>query len=414
MSKLRYILLLLFVAILSSSQAQSWQDSLIVYFRQGSSSYELSYKGNEARMVEFIKHIKDVQNKTGHSIVGVRFHSNTSPEGTLQINERLGKQRAENVVKRLLKDVTFPDSIVLVDPKSSKWDDLHTYMHDHKDIKYWDELHNIIIDNTLTDTQKEVQVRRLRGGVVWYYLLNKVFPDMRNAVVHVVVDVEPLPTPDAMGRHEIEEKHDSADVVLPEPLPVVKTEVVEEVDTVPAPVVEYGPNDKIILKTNTIGWLMMIANVGVEYQHSSGFAFSLPIYYSAMNYFTRTIKMRTFAIQPEVRYYIPGLEGFFAGAHFGLAWYNVAFDGLWRYQDHGRNTPAIGGGLNIGYKMPLGKSKRWGLEFSLGGGVYKLHYDKFINESNGKYAYDEKRTFIGIDNAAVSFTYTFDLKPRKK
>lgn len=412
MRKLRYIILLLFVAILPTLQAQSWQDSLVVYFNLGKSAYDGSLRENEKRMTEFIKHIKEVQNKTGHSIVGVRFHSNTSPEGTLQINERLGKQRAESVVKRLLKDVQFPDSIVLVDPKSSQWEDLHVYMHEHKDMKYWDELHDIIIDTTLTDSRKEVLVRRLRGGVVWNYLLDKVFPEMRNAVIYVVVDVEPLPTPDAMGLHREEEKHDSADVVLPEPLPVVKTEEVE-VDTLPV-VEDYGPTDKLILKTNTIGWAMMIANVGVEYQHRSGFAFHLPIYYSGMNYFTRTIKMRTFAIQPEVRYYIPGLEGFFAGAHFGLAWYNVAFDGLWRYQDHGRNTPAIGGGLNVGYKMPLGKSKRWGLEFSLGGGVYKLHYDKFINEQNGKYAYDEKRTFIGIDNAAVSFTYTFDLKPRKK
>lgn len=412
MKGLRHIILLLFAAILPSLHAQSWQDSLVVYFNQGKSAYDGALRGNEARMTQFIEHIKDVQKRTGHSIVGVRFHSNTSPEGTLRINERLGKQRAQSVVNRLLKDVTFPDSIVKVDPKSSQWDDLHAYMHEHKDIKYWDELHKIILDTTLSDSQKEKLVRHLKGGVVWRYLLDKVFPDMRNAVVYVVVDVEPLPTPDVMERHEMEEKHDSADVVIPEPLPVVKTDTVE-VDTIPE-VIEYLPGDKLILKTNTIGWAMMISNIGVEYQHHSGLAFHLPVYFSAMNYFTRTIKMRTFAIEPEVRYYIPQLEGFFAGVHFGLAWYNVAFDGLWRYQDHGRNTPAIGGGVNVGYKMPLGKSKRWGLEFSLGAGVYKLHYDKFINEQNGKYAYDEKRTFFGIDNAAVSFTYTFDLNQRRK
>ncbi len=413
MKGIRHIILLLFVAILPSLRAQSWQDSLVVYFNQGKSVYDGSLRENEKRMSQFIEHIKEVQHKTGHSIVGVRFHSNTSPEGTLRINERLGKQRAESVVNRLLKDVNFPDSIVKVDPKSSQWDDLHAYMHDHKeDMRYWDELHDIIINSKLADSRKEVLVRRLKGGVVWNYLLKEVFPDMRNAVVYVIVDVEPLPTPDAMGLHTEAEEHDIADVVLPEPIPEVKTDSVE-VDTIPE-VIEYLPSDKLILKTNTIGWAMMISNVGVEYQHHSGFAFHLPVYFSAMNYFTRTIKMRTFAIQPEVRYYIPELKGFFAGAHFGLAWYNVAFDGLWRYQDHGRNTPAIGGGLNVGYKMPLGKSKRWGLEFSLGAGVYKLHYDKFINEQNGMYAYDEKRTFFGIDNAAVSFTYTFDLKPRKK
>lgn len=402
MKKNRIFVTLLLIFCVFNVNAQLEKDSLVVYFKQGYSAYDANYKGNEKRMAAFIEHIKDIQKRTDHNIVSVRFHSNTSPEGTLRINRQLGDKRATSVVERLHRDLTFPDSIVSVDPKFSRWDDLHAYMHEHKDMQYWDELHKIIIDSTITDSRKEVLVRQLKGGVVWNYLLDKVFPSMRNAVVTVYVGIKP-PEPEPLPKPEPEP------VIEPAPLPEV--EMVEK-DTVPA-VAETGPHDQLILKTNTIGWAMLISNVGVEYKHRSGVAFHLPIYFSAMNYFTRTLKFRTFAVLPEVRYYFPQFEGFFAGAHFGLAWYNVAFDKLWRYQDHGRNTPAIGGGINVGYKMPLGKSKRWGMEFSLGAGVYKLHYDKFINETNGKLAYDEKRTFFGIDNAAVSFTYTFDLKPKK-
>ena len=60
---------------------------------------------------------------------------------------------------------------------------------------------------------------------------------------------------------------------------------------------------------------------------------------SDWNYFKETIKFRTLAIMPESRYWISeNNDGFFAGAHFGLAYYNFAFNGKYRYQDHLRQT----------------------------------------------------------------------------
>lgn len=50
------------------------------------------------------------------------------------------------------------------------------------------------------------------------------------------------------------------------------------------------------------------------------------------------------------------------------------------------------------------------MEFSLGTGVYKLHYDIFHNEPNGQRIDTRKRMFFGIDQAAVSFAYRFDWK----
>ncbi len=50
------------------------------------------------------------------------------------------------------------------------------------------------------------------------------------------------------------------------------------------------------------------------------------------------------------------------------------------------------------------------MEFSIGAGAYKLHYDKFRNYHNGLLANTEKKTYIGIDQVSVSLSYTFDLK----
>ena len=58
---------------------------------------------------------------------------------------------------------------------------------------------------------------------------------------------------------------------------------------------------KLYIKTNAIGWAMFISNVAVEIDITPHLSFQLPIYYSAVDYFSRELKFRTFAVQPELR-----------------------------------------------------------------------------------------------------------------
>ena len=164
------------------------------------------------------------------------------------------------------------------------------------------------------------------------------------------------------------------------------------------------------LKTNLVGIGMLIANVAAEYEFGKYWSVNLPIYYSGWNYFRSSWKYRTFAVQPELRFHPSVKKCFFIGAHAGLAYFNYALGGDYRYQDYNQDTPAIGGGLNIGYKLPFGENNRWGVEFSVGGGVYATKYDKYRNVNNGELLETGlKKTFIGVDNAAISITYRFDI-----
>ena len=175
-------------------------------------------------------------------------------------------------------------------------------------------------------------------------------------------------------------------------------------------------NRRVYLKTNAIGLGMAIANVAVEVDLAKNWSITLPLYYSAWDYFKSTVKFRTLALQPELRHWQQGEnDGFFAGAHFGLAYYNFAFGGEYRYQDHKSKTPAIGGGVGIGYRLPISKDNRCKIEFSLGAGVYSLHYDKFHNTprtKEGLMTGSIRKTYWGIDQAAVSFCWSFDLKKK--
>lgn len=171
---------------------------------------------------------------------------------------------------------------------------------------------------------------------------------------------------------------------------------------------------KIHLKTNAVGWGFLISNIAVEMDVAPHWSVALPVYYSAYDYFTRTVKFRTLSFYPEVRYWFrPDNKGWFGNLHLGLAWYNYAFDGDYRIQDHDGSSPTFGGGLGGGYRLSLGKSGRWSMELALGVGVYPLHYDKFRNGYNGKEVKTLKKTYFGPDQLAVSFLYSFDRKKKR-
>lgn len=181
-------------------------------------------------------------------------------------------------------------------------------------------------------------------------------------------------------------------------------------------VIEKEENPRhLSIKTNAIGWGFLIANIAGEIDLDKRWSFVFPVYYTACNYFTSTVKFRTTTFQPEVRYWFDeNHSGWFVGAHLGVSWFNFAMGGEYRYQDYHRYTPAIGGGLNGGYRMPIDKKQRWWLEFSLGTGIYKVKYDMFENRKNGQWVADSQRTSFGFDQVAVSFAYRFDLKKKEK
>ncbi len=163
-----------------------------------------------------------------------------------------------------------------------------------------------------------------------------------------------------------------------------------------------------------MGWGFAIANAAVEIDICNHISFNLPAYYSAWDYSGPTVKFRTLAFQPEVRCWLSDRnDGWFMGPHFGLAWYNVATGGDWRIQDHAGESPALGGGIGLGFRTPISRSGRWKMEVSLGAGAYILHYDKYHNYQNGLLVSTEKKTYIGPDQASISFSYSFCLKRKR-
>lgn len=193
---------------------------------------------------------------------------------------------------------------------------------------------------------------------------------------------------------------------LPMNLPVVDSiAMCQQVDTITKP-------HLLRIKTNAIGWALLNGNLAVEYTFNDHWAIGLAVYYGALNYFTSTVKFRTHAFMPELRYYSELNEGLFVGLHAGVAYWNFALGASTRFQDHRGKSPAYGGGITIGYIKPLDKAHRWNMEFALGAGLYHLRYDKFYNVRNGAKFDQKHKTDIYVDNVAVTFSYTFDLSKK--
>ena len=165
------------------------------------------------------------------------------------------------------------------------------------------------------------------------------------------------------------------------------------------------------ISTDLAGWASLVSNVSGEFDFACRWSLNLNLRYSAWNYGKTTQKFRTFEFRPQVRYWFaPGHNRWFVEAHLSMISYNVALPGWdYRIQDRGGKHPALGGGIGAGYRLPF-RNPHWGMEFTVGAGVYNLDYDRFENRSNGPWVDRRKRTFYGIDNVAFSICYTFDVK----
>ena len=393
--KYRIILMLLFSFGFEIAHSQESRTEFCIDFRANSTAIDQSYSDNAARIQGLNEFLRNIRKDSTLSITGVSFYGAASPEGSYQLNRKLAKGRLSAIEKFVRQKMDIPEGIVIRNESYTSWDYLKSLV-ESSDLPYKSQVISILSEESrLVDYGPKTQIdyrivklRRLDNGKVWRQIDKLFFGHMRNAYAVFTTY-----------------KSDSVIAIIPDTV----AEPLEDVVVAE----QQGWSRKLHFKTNALGLAMGVANAAIELDLAHHWSFSLPVYYSAWNYFETTIKFRTLATQPELRYWLSGEnDGLFAGAHFGLAYYNLAVNGNYRYQDHNCETPAIGGGLSVGYRLPLSKNNRWKVEFSLGAGVYALYYDKFYNTpdvKDGLMVESVKKTYWGVDQATVSFSYMFDL-----
>ena len=297
------LILLLFGVGVAHSQEKHTE--ICVDFRVNSTVIDSAYSDNAVRMQEIIDFLRSIRQDSTINIVEISFCGAASPEGSDQLNRRLARGRLEALEELVRKEVDIPDSLITRNDSYIPWDYLKSQIEDsglvHKDeviaileeeARLVDYHHpNTYIDNRI------VKLKALDGGKVWQQMNKLFFEQMRNACAVFVTYKKELPP--------VQETVILPDTITIEPI----VEVVEFVPDTTAIVETVIPeieewNRKLHLKTNAIGLGMAIANVAAEVDLAKHWSFTLPVYYSAWDYFKSTIKFRTFAVQPEFRYWL--------------------------------------------------------------------------------------------------------------
>lgn len=417
-SQILVVLLLFFSGGLCYAQktgGQYVEKRYNIFFRINSSEIKSDFRDNDRTLETLRNDVHTTMLQDGAVPDSLLIISSASPDGGYDFNRSLAQNRAANTQKMILE--MFPDfknANIEVKYLEEDWDGLLQVLKAHPDFPQREEMLRVILDDDNVHS-KELRLRELKQG--WKYLVDNYIHALRNSSITLKVVMTSTNADDEYVR------------ALPARVPLqpvqysyvptlecdVATDLLSGVSYDSFAGSDSRGQRHLYLKTNTLGLALAISNIACEIDIAKHFSISVPIYYSALNYFTETIKFRTLATQPEIRYWTnANNNGFFLGLHGGVAQYNLAVDGDLRYQDHNGTEPAVGGGIGLGYRMPISEDNRWHIEFALGAGIYKLHYDTFHNVHNGKYIDSYHKIYYGLDNAAVNISYRFDLKKRKK
>ena len=352
------LLLLLVPHFSMQGQERGEQDSLTIFFPIGKATLDYSYASNGANINNFFSTVAERLNSGKHIIKTLTLFSSTSPEGPKSLNSRLQKERLQSIKNLLQESNIIPDSILLNN----------------------NAIRTIGANYSISGNYN---LLRSAGCTIEYGL-------KRVPLAHLAYATAPL----------LEATTES------KPLqPAQKSSrQPERQDLTPF-------SQQLLVKTNAIGWALLIGNIAAEVPLNSSLSLNIPFYYSGANLFSNSTKFRMVGTMPELRYNFGRQKAFFIGAHAAIAWYNFAFGGEYRIQDAGGNHPALGGGISLGYRIRLLKKIPLGMEITAGAGVYHLKYDKFFNEPNG--AYWQKgisKTSLLPESFTISLFYAFNIK----
>lgn len=381
------------------------RDQMHIRYRVAKAYIDPSYMNNADSLAHIVEWIESVQRDTSVEIVSVEFCGAVSPEGSVRFNRWLSNARLETLERYVRSRIDIPEEIIVRNDHYIAWGELYD-MVEKSDYENKDEILAIISSENRSEGEvldsRIGDLKRMDNGVTWRRLFRDYFIHMRNAYTVLVTkkrveNVEYMPASESMS-------------VRPMGFPG------PEIETEPQSLLTTASNvlpEKryLYVKTNVTGLALLQANIGVEFDMGRYLSFYLPISYSALDYFSPTTKFRQFALQPELRVWpLKNQDKLFIGAHLGFAYYNYAFNGDYRYQDRDGKHPTLGGGLSLGYRLPISRNKDWKLEFALGVGVYPLDYDLFVNEVNGPLFDSRKKTYIGLDNVLIGISYRIPMK----
>ena len=174
------------------------QGSLMVHFPQGRSTVDRYFRDNNTSLVRLISAIRAINASQDARISKVIIAGFASPEGSLEKNDRLAWERAVALKTFILNNSRTPSREIRLFNGSEDWRGLRRLVAE-SDLYEKDRILDII-DNVPVRKGRELQLMKLSGGVPYRYMLENMFPELRNAA-YIKVYYENLPDSGATTLH---------------------------------------------------------------------------------------------------------------------------------------------------------------------------------------------------------------------
>ncbi len=393
-------------------------DSVKVYFKVGQWNFDRSFGDNAASMDDFIDRVRVAFD--AHNLDHIVVRSYTSPDGTDRFNKRLAKNRCEEVVSLITDSVGVPRDLIVAEPKGVAWAELRRLVDVTPDVPSRQKILDIL-DNTpiyVFDSNRRVvdgrkkQLMDLRGGRPYNWMLEHLFPELRNAVaVALYLKGQPEPQVEVVEVETVGTAVAESDVEMADTVTVVTQPVITDE---PAPLQEVDDTDTphyiLALKTNMLYDAALLPNLELEWLIKDVWSVAISGNLAQWGNYDHEKSYRLALIDVEARRWIrprAPWHGFYVGVLAGGGWYDLENGSPGHYGD-GFMT-----GLTVGFMWPIGK--RLSLEAELGGGYMYIH-DKEYTPFEGHHVYQRTKDINYFGPIKLKFSIAwrfFDVKTPK-
>lgn len=368
-------MLLFAIAVASSAsvsfdaRADIYNDSTWMHFRQGRTELDTTYMSNGEMLGRLRSRLHRFRSAHGDaSLLRVEVVGGASPEGNVNLNERLSRERGARIFDYFKHSENLPDSLTKFIYLGRNWEGLLNAVRSDNNVPYRDEtvtlLEEIVTSrrNGAPDSEENVtRLRKLRKGAPWNYLYKNHFPTLRLAKLSLVYDLPFKPG-------VIPETNLIVDIT-PEPAGIKEIEIPE----VKLPTPFY-----MDLRTNMLYDAAGVPNIGVDFYLGRNFTIGANWMYAWYRKNSRHRYYRLYGGDINFRYFFgkaaeeKPLTGHHAGVYAQVATYDFEFGG--KGYMGGRPGGSIfdrtnyGAGIEYGYALPI--ARRLNLDFTLGIGYF--------------------------------------------
>ena len=295
MIKKLFLFIFAALAILPMTAQEYETDSVKIFFRQSKVDLVPSLHGNQTVLDSITKRLSvNYGDSMRYRLRRVDISGGASPEGSIEFNKWLSEHRAATLFNYLSEYGTFPDSLKNHVFIGRDWHGLTRMVENDPNVPYRDDVLRFLKDSDLTNAGDSVRaLKRLHDYKPYYYMYNKLFPELRAS--KVVLYYELIPNVYYF---------DNAWLVPATPQLSLKPFAVNPQATpgyvVPSPKAPFYMD----IRTNMLYDLMTIPNIGVDFYLGKNISIGANWRYSWWNSNKANWYWRTYGGDINLRYWL--------------------------------------------------------------------------------------------------------------